>query len=128
AASWDGIGIVRSWTLNEIGGKSFRTGIFLHPPMRMTLPSDIKIHKLEGELAITAAGWIGETDGAGFFMATPKGRSLCFTRIDPAIQIDQRTWNSISCTATQPENIRFITDPGRDNRYDWLVLSVKEAQ
>lgn len=125
---WQGTCIVRGTIQNDLGGISYRTGMLVHPPLRVIFPSSVQLRSIEGEIAIVGNAWARETDGATFSICSITSDCSFSRTVNPKQNPDERGWNPFSWVSQAPRQIMLKTDYGIDNRYDWLVFAVKKTE
>jgi O-antigen ligase len=126
--AWQGTCIVRQVIPNDLGGMSYRTGIFFHPPAKIVLPANVQLRSIQGELGIVGNAWTNERDGATFSVCALTSDCFFNRTVNPKENPQERGWNPFSWVTPTPRQVMLKSDYGIDNRYDWLVLVVNKAE
>lgn len=126
--AWPGTCIVRAAIPNDLGGKCYRTGMFVHPPTKIVMPDDVRLRSIRGELGIVDSAWSKGTDGASFSLCSVTFDCFFVRSVNPKQNLGERDWTPFLWKDPSPREIMLKTDYGIDNQFDWLVLVVNKAE
>ena len=119
--------IMRTALDNSTAGLSWRTAIYVHPTVRIILPSDIALKSIEGEIGMATGSWFENTDGVTFSIQNHRTESLYDIRIDPHKNTSEQKWIPFHWNG-KPQNIILVSGPGGSPSYDWAFLSINQTQ
>lgn len=125
--SWDGVGVVRAPIPNKFDGLSWKTGIFAHAPTTIFFPDDVRIQRIEGEIAlVSGANFFQKADGVRFVILDENQEAVSFMELDPRKTGDKP--QPFVCEMSKPQNITLKTLTGPTPYYDWALWVIKKAQ
>lgn len=128
ALVWQAVCVRRASIPNDLGGQSYRTGMFIHPPATVVLPPEVQLKTIQGELGILGNAWAKETDGTTFSICSSDSDCVFNRTINAKDNPHERFWNAFSWEATQPTRVVLKSEYGINNKYDWLFLVVTRTE
>lgn len=122
------ITVTNTWNPNSVGGQEWRTIIMMPPPATITLPPDVKINRIAGDINLVWGAWIENCNGSDFRILDDHGKVQWKYTIDQRSNPGQQNWNPFQWQRVDHSSgLSLQTDPRGDASYDWAVWSIRSA-